>query len=234
MAKQPERSGIFSGSEVFTGGGEVSENVARTHLAEGLGHVRTLAVQGLERAHTLATARLETQRRELERLGAKMGASHARVVALQSRIDVEAGALQRIAVHVERAETIATPADPRRWIVHGYVRDPDGYGVRGLTVALRDRSGHPPARIDPAETDESGYFKLSSAGPFTREAPGQPAKGGGPAGGRATRGAAQGAGELVLLAMDGQRTLVTDDRTLSPAVGRIDYREISLKDAPRR
>lgn len=194
----------FAGREAYSERRPVTDEGARARLIDGLSRMRGWTAEGLERARLLATARLATQRRELERLGAKLGGEDPRVAELRRKIALGADTVQVIARHAERAATIVASPDRDRWVVHGQVRDREGRGIAGLTVAVYDERGNWVKDFGYTATDEAGAFRL--AGP-------------------AREGAAVSVG-----VRKGTRLVSMDTAVLAPAAGRAEYREIRLDD----
>lgn len=209
-----------------------SASDAEARLGQGMARMRTVSVEGLDRLHTIETARLAAQHREVERLEDKLGPGHPRVATLKAHIEIGTRAARNLAVNAERGRTFLHPPATDRWIVHGHVRDPELRGLPGLTVALYDDAGWV-ERAGYACTDEAGYFRVEVVG-AARRAPAESVEHGTESAGPVTDATGQpmpAAAEWFLRVKENDRSLYTDTQPLQPELGRIDYREIILDRA---
>jgi hypothetical protein len=200
----------------------------------GADRARATHLLGLQRARGAKAAGLEREHRRLSR---SLGARHPRVVALSEKLAVNATLSRQLVYESERAKAETPTPEARGYIVHGHVRDQDLTAVPGLTVALYDQEGNWVRRLGFDCTDQTGHFKLCyGAGakdePDRPEDPNQPdqlePKPGEDRDVR-TIGARAGKRDYVLHVLDKKSTLLhRHPRTVRPALGRVDYREIIL------
>lgn len=145
--------------------------------------------------------------RDRERLVAKLGLSHPRVVALDRSL-----ALHRQTSVEFKAESAAALLTPPRvnqssWALHGNVLSSDRAPAQGLTVALYQNNTWV-ERLGHACTDPNGYFVL-------------PVEDAGPAGSESLSLALVQRGKLVYL----------DPRPVTIQPGHVEYREVVMDKA---
>jgi hypothetical protein len=184
---------------------KISLDDLSSHIDKGIAGADVLRANELGRLQVVLRAKGANLRRERARLSAKLGATHARVTELASKIEINRGLLGDVATETERARTPVPDADAKTWVLHGYVRDPERNGVANLTVALYDERARWIEPLGYACTEENGYFRLESHtfGEVTRPA--------------------------FIRVLNQQRVhLYADAVPFTPAGGHVDYREIVL------
>jgi hypothetical protein len=185
-------------------------------LNQGLESADPLRTAGLQRLVRVREIKETSLQREHKRLQAKLGADHPRVAELATRMDANRDLKRDAMLGVSRAATPTARPDKNTWILHGYVRDRSRQGLEGLTISLYDEKNQWIEELGFACTDKNGYFQLRNERPNTQET--DPAA--------AVR-------QAFIHVLDKQgAVLYVDKCSLTPAPGRVDYREIILdKDA---
>lgn len=119
--------------------------------------------KSLEHFQRVRNVKTKSLNREHDRLAAKYGAKHPRVVALAARIQLNNGLLGNLSAEIVRAKTEIPTVDETTWVVHGFVRDLNGKGLPLLTVApydKADRTGNWVRELGFDCTNDRGYFKI--------------------------------------------------------------------------
>lgn len=191
-------------------------------LENGLSGVdveRRMGLEGLMRVRSVKAQSLE---REKSRLGKKLGRDHPHVVALINKIEMNRGMIRDLTVEVEHAKTEVPTVDENTWVLHGHVRDKNLKGIPNLTVALYDEKGNWIRQLGYGCTDRTGYFKLSYS--RTKEDVDKPET-------TIAEGQTKPGPELFIHILDQNGNhLCTDIESITPELGRVDYREIILGD----
>ncbi|HKG79940.1 MAG TPA: carboxypeptidase-like regulatory domain-containing protein [Pyrinomonadaceae bacterium] len=180
-------SGIESGIET-----------ADAERAKALGHLQVVR-----------NAKAGSLKREHERLAAKYGAQHPRVLELDARVKLNDGLLSNLGTEIVRAKTEIPRVDETGWVLHGFVRDLNGKGLPQLTVApydRPDRTGNWARELGYDCTNDLGYFKI------------------------AVKNLKEGnRGSVFLRVLNKQgATLFCDPQVNTPRPGGLDYREIRI------
>src|ERR1051326_42419 len=89
----------------------------------------------LDRLQTLRRAKATGMQREYDRLSARFGANHPRVLGLAIKMEANRLLRRDLAVETVRARTETPEVDDQTWVLHGYVRDQELKPVPNLTVA---------------------------------------------------------------------------------------------------
>lgn len=189
-------------------------------LNQGVESADPLRAAGLQRLARVRAVRETGLKREQERLRAKLGAGHPRVLAVQTKIDANRELLRDVNIGIARGQTPTVQPDKQAWILHGHVRDRDRAGIPNLTVALYDADDQWIQELGYACTDKTGYFKIISLRVKPEPADTEPAAEGGKA----------EPGQKVYIHVLSQQGahLYADKQPLMPERGRVDYREIIL------
>jgi hypothetical protein len=181
-------------------------------LNQGLESADPMRVTSLTRLARVRSVREAELKREQERLKAKLGANHPRVTAIAAKIDANRELKRDVELGLSRAATPAARPDKNGWILHGHVRDRSRQGMPNLTVGLYNERSQWVEELGYACTDKAGYFRLCPALPQK-----EPAESG-----------AAGPQVFIHVLDDQGRRLYIDRRPLTPAAGRVNYREIIL------
>lgn len=189
----------------------ISESDIERELNNGIAGADQQRAAELERLQVVRKAKANSLQREQARLSNKLGATHPRIVALNTKIKINQGLIGDLVVEAERAKTKIPDVDNKSWAAHGYVRDRKFNGVPNLTVALYDRSKHWIKGLGYACTQKNGYFRLESRSSLIGEKR-----------------------QVYLHVVDHQGAhLYIDKNPLTPTYGMVDYREIILSgEAP--
>lgn len=107
----------------------------------------------------LESAKGNVYDREFARLERKYGKEHPRTTQMASRIEMNRDHRQAITMEYVAAST-PRPSAGEGWIVDGFVRDPDGEPLDGLSVAGYDREDNWYRELGYACTDQRGYFSI--------------------------------------------------------------------------
>lgn len=204
-------------------------------LAQNLGSVdgaRAAELTGLARVRQAKATQLA---REHTRLTEKYGANDARVQAIAAQRATNAIVVANIEREALRAQTPMPAPDDNAWIVHGHVFGPDRAPQAERVLTLHDANGKP--LIDTqARTDSNGHFVLCVTRPQKTD-DGQdnvtPGATRGPALNLSAQATAPNTVRAYLHVSDiAGKLLHRDTHELTPALGQVDYREITLSDDP--
>jgi hypothetical protein len=160
----------------------------------------------LERLQVVRQAKQTGMQREQTRLANKLGADHPRVAALSSRIEINNRLVQDLVTETDRSKTAIPTVDKGAWVLYGFVRDKDRKGAPNLMIALFDLTGARLDKLGHACTDANGHFQIE-----TRDAKsfdGRPA--------------------YIRVLNNQGAVLYADKAPLNPALGGVEYREITL------
>ena len=138
-------------------------NTAAANIERGIESADAERAKSLEHLQRVRQAKTTSLNREQNRLAVKYGAKHPRVLALASRIKINDGLSTNLSAEIVRAKTEIPQVDETTWILHGFVRDLNGKGLRQLTVApydKPDRTGNWSKDLGFDCTNELGYFKI--------------------------------------------------------------------------
>lgn len=186
--------------------------------------------KGLSGLSGLRTARNAGLARDHARLVERLGPDHPRVAELAARIAVNTALAQSLSTEAARARTEPVLPEKQTWTLHGRVLDTQLRGAPDLTVALYNERGIWYEAAGHSCTDGTGYFQLRSG------QTGQASAGSAgvtPGATSDSRGSATTTIELHAHVTDAEgKTLAADPRVLTPELGRVDYIEIVLGDAP--
>lgn len=189
---------------------------------------RAAAFAGLQ---TVRATRASGYTREQRRLALKYGSDNPRAGALADRIRSNAGLLRDIGFEQVRAGTGVPAVDQEGYVFHGFVRDQQGKGMPGLTVALYDDQGNWIREIGFGCTDAQGYFLMRYQGGQrngTGTAPNMAAAGVTDAKPTARAAAAARLNARIHVLDAAQKTLQVEAVPLHPALGQVDFRIIVL------
>lgn len=184
----------------------ISFNDIANGLNRGLESADPLRLAGLERLARVRAIKETSFRREQERLTAKFGADHPRVVALQLKQDANRDLLRDVKIGILKAQTPLVRGEKDVWTLHGHVRKTDRSGVGALTVALYDRNGEWRQEFGYSCTDQNGYFKMDH------------------------RHVKAGKNVYIRVMNAAKAQLFVDEEPLVPEATRVEYREILLDD----
>ena len=136
-----------------------------SNIERGIEAADAERAKSLEHLQLVRSAKNKSLNREHDRLSAKYGERHPRVVALKARIKLNDGLLNNLSAEIDRAKTEIPIVPETSWVLHGFVRDLNGKPLNGLTVApydRADRTGNWVKRLGFACTNERGYFKIEA------------------------------------------------------------------------
>jgi hypothetical protein len=174
-------------------------------LDKGIAAADKLRADQLDRLMVARRAKDRGLKREQARLAEKLGADHPRVTEIAGRLKLNAGMQRDLVLESARAHTEIPKVDEKSWALLGFVRDRHLEGVSGVTVALYDSKGEWVERLGYAPTSDDGRFRIQALRLNQVEGP-------------------------VHVRVIGAQSVVlyTDPVALTPAGGKIDYREIIL------
>jgi hypothetical protein len=179
-----------------------------SNIERGIETADAERAKALEHLQLVRSAKTKSLNREHDRLSAKYGDKHPRVVALKARIKLNDGLLNNLSTEIDRAKTEIPVVADTSWVLHGFVRDLNGKPLNGLTVAPYDRADRTGNWVKPlgfACTNERGYFKIEAKD--IKESQAQVF--------------------LRVLNKDGA-TMFCDAQSNTPRPGGLDYREIRI------
>lgn len=187
------------------------------HLDRALDQADLQREAGLAQLARVRSAKQTMLQREQQRLAKKLGARHPRVQALERKREANTAMLREVNLDLARATTPPINPDDTVWLLHGRVLDRQRQGQPGLTITLVDAKGNWVRELGYACTDTRGYFRLSvdnlKSPPETPEA--------------------ADATTVQLRVSDRANTVLhTDKLPLTPRLGQVDYREITLGEPP--
>ncbi|MCP4117250.1 MAG: carboxypeptidase regulatory-like domain-containing protein [Desulfobacteraceae bacterium] len=150
-------------------------------------------------------------KQEKERLMEKLGPDDPRVEKIRNRERNEKFLSRNLAQEIQRAGTDVSGFEREAWNLFGHVRDRNGLGVPGLTVALFDENGNWIRKMGYGCTDKDGSFSIiyPSKGEEKRKIPDSPKV-------------------FIHVTDKDYRVLYKDSEPLYPLIGQMDYREIYL------
>lgn len=179
---------------------------------------------GLQNLQRMRTAKDTALRREQTRLNAKLGTDHPRVTALAVKRQANQDFKRDLDLGISRARTPAVKPDANAWTLHGHVRNSARVGLPNLTVGLYDQKNQWIEELGYACTDKNGYFRLSHQGEKAAATTGIVSTRADVSGHATTSGA-----QIYIHVLSAKgATLYVDPKTLQPAPGQVDYREIIL------
>ena len=185
---------------------QISLSDVSRQIDEGIGGADVLRAGELDRLQAVRRAKDARLQREQTRLANKLGADHPRVTALNTRLEINNRLIEDLVAETDRAKAEIPVIDPNAWVLHGFVRDKDGNAAQNLTVALFDGTGARLDKLGHACTDANGRFNLEARDPKCID--GRP---------------------VYIRVLDNKgAVLYADKSALTPALGRVDYREITL------
>lgn len=129
-------------------------------LAESGRRADALRADGFAGLLPVQRAKLIGLRRERARIAERHGEDGPAVAAIDRKLATSHRLL--VAGRAEH-DRIATPAPEREaqaWLVHGYVRNPDGFPRAGYLVALYPDDEGREAPVQSTTTNSKGYFRL--------------------------------------------------------------------------
>jgi hypothetical protein len=133
---------------------QISETLEKT-IAD-LDHARAT---DLAEMIDVRNAKFNGLARDRVRLAAKLGATHPRVLALDSSLALHAATLSGFASEIAISSVTPPRVDPSSWVLHGNVFDGSRKPIQGVTVALYEKDTWV-QNLGFACTDENGYFVL--------------------------------------------------------------------------
>lgn len=147
---------------------QISETLEKT-IAD-LDHARAA---DLAEMCDVRTAKFNGLARDRVRLAAKLGATHPRVLALDSSLALHAAILPGFASEIAISSVTPPRVDQSSWALHGNVLDGSRKPIQSVTVALYQKDTWV-QRLGFACTDANGYFVLmlqeaakTESGPFS-------------------------------------------------------------------
>jgi protocatechuate 3,4-dioxygenase beta subunit len=176
---------------------------------QGLTTADTQRAASFERLDMTRKAKDTSLRREHARLSVKYGTDHPRVQAIANKVAINQEFQTQVATETIRAKTEIPLVDENTWVLHGFVRDQAHQGVSNVTVALYDPNGSRLNGLGQACTGANGYFKIISM----------------------DANAIAASAAYVRVLSTGGAFLFTDKISLGPALGHVDYKEITLSGA---
>lgn len=176
--------------------------------------------ENLQRLMNIQQIKAKTLEREKQRLSAKYGAEHPRVVRLDSKLRFNEGFVKDLKVEIDRAKVEVPTLDKKAWMVHGRILNEDKAGIKGLTVSLSGKDKKWVKQLGYACTNELGYFAITYS-----------AKKGEDSAKKREELKISKSQELFLTVTDqDQNVCHRETDPLRIAIGRIDYREIILPE----
>jgi hypothetical protein len=143
--------------------------------------------------------------REKRRLENKYGKDDQRTKDMVLR--AEASAVAKSELFSRYTDAITPPVKPKEgWAIDGFVREPDGRGLEGLTVAAYDKQENRVKELGQATTDEKGYFSIT-----VEKLPENPPR------------------QVLMRAAKRKRLLPSTDVTVSPEPGGVERIEIIVR-----
>lgn len=130
-------------------------------LDDTLSRADQLRTQGLQNLVRVRQAKVAGHNRELQRLTRQLGEKHPRVKGLKEEIEGNRKFIQEVSNSLERAKIAPPKAENNMWILHGRVYSKELTGVPNLTVGLYDPKGKWLEKFGYVCTDNTGYFKLT-------------------------------------------------------------------------
>jgi len=134
---------------------QISETLEKT-LAD-LDHARGADLVELGEVRT---AKFNTLARDRVRLAAKLGATHPRVLSLDSSLALHAATWPGFASEIAMSSVTPPRVDQSSWALHGNVLDGSRKPIQGVTVALYQKDTWI-QRLGFACTNANGYFTLT-------------------------------------------------------------------------
>ena len=98
---------------------------------------------------------------ERERLIKKYGNDHPRVKVAEARISIFNQLIKYTKLMANIKGLNELEPSKNLWIVHGYITDTKGNGLKGLKVSLYDKDLLFDDQLGTTSTDQDGYFKIS-------------------------------------------------------------------------
>ena len=177
----------------------------------GMGTAEKGRADGLKNLQTLQGVKNRAQVKEHRRLQTKLGAQHPRVQHLAASIRYNQGMDKDLSLEIDKSTIEAPAVDENSWMVHGRVMDTERSGLSDLTVGIFDADGRWLRQAGHACTDQRGYFAIV----YTPEKDAQDK-------------AINEVHYFLHVIGPNAKLLYKDPAPLSPAIGRIEYREIFL------
>jgi len=140
-------------------GGQKSGLPEKQSIEDSLAAVDRFRVARLDDVAGIRAAREVVLSRQRAALAGTRGESDPSVQALDARIAANRAAAKAIATERVRARIPVPVASPEEWVLYGFVRDAEGAGLAGLTVALYVRRVRVEG-LDCNATDADGYYLL--------------------------------------------------------------------------
>lgn len=202
----------------------ISLDEVRRALERSLDGADAARAKGLEGLHRVRAVKANALDREHARLTAKYGAEDERLGAVAQRVEVNRRLVEQVSAEAERAAIDPPAPDPASWTLHGRVLDAALKGLPALTVALYSEKGEWLRQAGFACTDKVGYFRLTvktlDKGATDDQKPGH-------------EETSRKQASVFIRVLDAKRaTLHTDPHPVTPALGRVDFRQIVLGERP--
>lgn len=184
--------------------------------------LRNNGLQGLQR---VLKAKLTGQNRELERLRDKLGNNNARVNALSTKIKISPYLDREATININRSQIEKPKADENKWILYGMVYSKEVIGIPNLTVGLYDSNGKWLESFGTVETGKTGYFRLDYV--FSKENSSESSL-------ITPKTIAQRFPNSIFIRLKNKEgiLLYIGKRSLIPAPGKLEFREMILGDDP--
>lgn len=139
---------------------EKDEQLVRNALEEALSQLDAVRLGGLVEVKDLQLGFHALLEQEVVRQADKFGFDHPRATAIREILDVQRSFIRELQVKVETAVIRLPQVREEEVLLHGRVVDSGRRGFFGLIVYLLDKSGTAVPDVDPATTDESGYYSI--------------------------------------------------------------------------
>jgi hypothetical protein len=207
--------------------GDISTDEISRLLEQQLARFDPQRAQALSGLAGLRAARDTGYAREQQRLTLKYGANSPQVLALADKQSVNAGLRRDLAFETARAQTPAPSVAADDYVFHGFVRDAQGQGAAGLTVALYDANGNWLRELSYSCTDARGYFLLRLKHDAAND-PAAPKDSSKVSGDNVSQAIATQAVAYIYLRDASGRVLQVEKEPLHPQLGQIDFRIILL------
>ncbi len=182
-----------------------------------------LRTQGLQNLLRVRKAKVAGHNRELERLTRQLGEQDPRVKELTQKIEGNRKFIQQVSISLARAQIVLSRPENNIWNLQGRAYSKELTGVPNLTVGLYDHKGKWLEEFGYACTDKTGYFRLNHK--FVEKKSRESTEP------RSDTASSEPRPEIFIRLLDKAGVLVyIGKQPVSPAPGRVEYREIVLGD----
>lgn len=128
-------------------------------IADGGNRANEVRGDGLRELVKIKRVKVVNTRRERVRVEAKNGAGDPRIKRLDEQIVFEHRQLTAARAESDRVAAPTEAPDRNAWVLHGYVRDEDGFGQTGYTVALFPDEYGQEEPVLSIPTGKRGYYR---------------------------------------------------------------------------